>query len=302
MEMNMLKLFFENLAERMNKENNLSDITYTLCKINADFKKFFLSFCFDENIDSKDLNREYYVGNSRVDFYFYDLDNKEKLIEVKINDKKQHFGQYEKDFPNAEYAFIANYKYEPRDKWIIKTWKDFYDKLFENTKLKYDCLISGYMEYLKSVICIKEFQVMDLNKVDSLSIFYDNLINILVNDFCFSPDNSLKSCCNNYYGQFFYKNVSNETLYLWFGIYLGKTSDNRKSPIYIGLKDNENWVPLRIRQKMKDCNDGDYWFSLKNKKFEVLCGSSKSSEDQKDVIKNFFEEVMQSIDAQSYLQ
>lgn len=45
--------FFEYLADRMRNENDLSDITFALCKSNKDFQNLFLNFCFDENLDTE---------------------------------------------------------------------------------------------------------------------------------------------------------------------------------------------------------------------------------------------------------
>lgn len=66
---NPTSVFFQVLAERMNKENDLSDITYALCTADEKFRDFFFEFCFDEKISVEDINREYAVKNSRPDFY-----------------------------------------------------------------------------------------------------------------------------------------------------------------------------------------------------------------------------------------
>ena len=44
--------FFEVLATRMGKENDLSDMTYALCEANQGFRRFFIEYffgsgCFD---------------------------------------------------------------------------------------------------------------------------------------------------------------------------------------------------------------------------------------------------------------
>ena len=41
-----LDRFFEALAERLSKENHLSDITYALCQSDKVFLQFFLDFFF----------------------------------------------------------------------------------------------------------------------------------------------------------------------------------------------------------------------------------------------------------------
>ena len=94
--------FFLSLAERKHNENDLSDITYALCKANDEFRKFWLKYCFEDDIDTEDLVREYQDGFSRPDFFFHDLNNQERIIEVKIYDWNQHFEQYEEYFGGRE--------------------------------------------------------------------------------------------------------------------------------------------------------------------------------------------------------
>ena len=303
-----LKTFFESLAERKRKENDLSDITYALCNSNEDFKKFFLKFCFDEDLDTRDFVREYANDDSRPDFFFHDLENNECLIEVKIYDHNQHFDQYEKKFNklNTKYAFIANYPIEPREKWKIKSWQCFLKSLTES-KLKNDLIISGYIDYLKLLTNTKEFKKMNLNECKSLPIFLENCKTILIQEFNFSEYNASKSCNEDYYGQFF----SKEKLYFWIGIYLSENN------IYIGFNDDKNWVPYALQKNLKnlvnkktdiywvpeenqDGNYGKFWFGMK--KIDVLCDNNKSIDEQKQVLKEFIVEVFKSIGAEKYLK
>ena len=82
-----INLFFESMAERLTNENDLSDITYALCKTDDDFRKFFLEYCFESPVYTDNLIREYADEGSRPDFYFIGRDNNEYLIEVKIYDR-----------------------------------------------------------------------------------------------------------------------------------------------------------------------------------------------------------------------
>ena len=50
-----INLFFESMAERLTNENDLSDITYALCKTDEDFRKFFLEYCFESPVDTDNL-------------------------------------------------------------------------------------------------------------------------------------------------------------------------------------------------------------------------------------------------------
>ena len=51
-----------------------------------------------------------------------------------------------------------------------------------------------------------------------------------------------------------------------------------------------------------DWNYGDYWFALKQDKFEILCNDKNSEEEQKQVLLGFIKEVFTSIGAEKYLK
>lgn len=303
---NSISRFFEALAERKYNENDLSDLTYALCNANDEFRKFWLQFCFDEDIDTNDLRREYQEGFSRPDFFFHDLNNQERIIEVKIYDRNQHFEQYEKKFPEACYAFIANYTYEPVKKWKIKTWNCFCEQLEHSDLLKNE-FINGYVKYLKQLINIKEYKEMNLKKLESLPVFIENLNNIFTKEYSFAENNQLKSYNSEFYGQFFYKTNGNDTLYCWIGLYLPENE------IYIGFNDDDSWVPEKILKNFKnlnktdffefnehnDGNFGNYWFKMKKK--EVLFNKN-NKDTQIQVLKEFIEAVFKTIKAEKYLK
>lgn len=291
----------------MRNENDLSDVTYALCNSNKDFQNLFLNFCFDETIDTDDITREFAVADSRPDFYFHDnKTKKECVLEVKIYDRNQHFEQYEKQFPNAKYAFIANYQFENIEKWKIKTWKGFYNHLL-NSEIKTDPVISGYLRYLKSVTNILEFKKMNLKECSSLPTLLENLKAILIQEYNFSEYNSTKSFSMYYYGQFFMK----KDLYFWIGIYL---HDNK---LYIGFNDSDYWVPEGIRKNItnlinsniknnyyltteaQDGNYGKYWFCLNN--INSLYDENRNLDEQKNTLKDFINSVFKDIGAENYL-
>ena len=288
--------FFLVLAERNHNENDLSDMTYALCQADNEFRRFFLKFCFDEEIDTFDLTREYQKESARPDFYFHDMENQERIIEVKIYDQNQHFKQYEKIFPSAKYAFIANYPHEKIAGWKLKTWKDFIIAL-EKSALYNKKLIAGYLYYLKSLTNIKEFSKMNLNDCKSLPVFIENLKSLARQNFGFDEYNALKSCNEHYYGQFFRK----QDLYCWIGLYLPEGN------IYIGFKDNSDWIPKAIQSRIQkivqsetqnklfgvaedsDGNYGDFWFRME--KSDVLFDDNATVESQKTALKDFISEV-----------
>ena len=314
-----LNKFFEYLAERKDDENDLSDVTYALCYSNDEFRKFFLNFCFEEkDLDTKDLTREYQReyegGRYRPDFFFHDLRNQERLIEVKINDKNLH-PKYVYAFPNAEYAFIANYKEPaPEENWKRKTWRQFNEALEKNDKLKKDPAISGYLDYLKILTEIKEFKKMNLSDYSSLPIFYDNILG-LMKEYNINSWNGPKCLLQNYYGILFKKEnidgIVNNDLWFWIGICFSEKA------VFIGFESGNRGFPKNIKNNIKNCeknsehysikqretvyNLGDTWFMLKEDKFKMLCDNNINDNTQKTVLKDFFDSVIDAIGAKEYI-
>ena len=304
-----LKMFFESLAERMHNENDLSDMTYALCNANDEFRKFFLSYCFEEDIDTRDLSREYTFENSRPDFFFHDMNNCERIIEVKIYDQNQHFMQYQRKYPKAKFSFIANYRHEAVDNWHIKTWKEFLSEI-NNSDLVKDDIVKHYIIYVQFLIDIQEFKKMNLKNMKDLPTLLDDIGNVATQDFGFGYYNNSKSCNQYYYGQFFNK----KDLYFWMGLVLNENK------IYIGFKNCQGWAKQLTSGINKvidtysnaeyfdepyenpDWNYGDYWFALKQDKFDILCDNTKSEKEQKEVLSNFIKEVFTLIGAEKYLK
>lgn len=306
-----INLFFESMAERLTNENDLSDITYALCKTDEDFRKFFLEYCFESPVDTDNLIREYADEGSRPDFYFIGRDNNEYLIEVKIYDRNQHFDQYNKQFPNANYAYISNYILNDGDLcdadrkalplWKLKTWLEFYEKLSESG-IREKELVAGYLSYLREVIHVREFEKMDITKISCLPIFIGNIEKV-ANDKGFSTYSGAKAINECYYGRFFQK----ESFYFWYGLYLPEES------IYIGLKNHESWITSEVKDELNknlkeisesefsekpfynsDGNYGDYWFKLKNDKYNILEDESQKDK-QFEILQGFLTSVMKSI-------
>ena len=315
---NRITKLFEAISKRLYRENDLSDITYALCISNEDFKKFFLDYCFDESLNITYIERECSRNCSRPDFFAQDLQCNEYLIEVKINDRNQHFYQYKKDFPKAKYAFISNYNLNENElnkddkavlpEWKTKTWKNFYDAL-NKSKLKDDAIVCGYLKYLKNITEIKEFVKMDISKVKGLHNFCNNICKV-AEDKGFVVYTYPKAFTEYYYGYFFTK----ENLYLWFGLCL---SDGN---VWIGLKNDKSWITNSIKEKLnKEFNNfpetdlyetttqdegnlGYYWFKLKEDNHKILCDESKSPEEQQKVLDDFFVNVLKAIGAEKYLK
>ena len=177
--MNIVSSFFNNLAERQSGENDLSDITWTMCQTLPSFRDVWISFFFKELDCStvQTIEREVYADDnlgSRVDFYIESsAEQMPYIIEVKIYDSQQHFGQYDEAFHvNPDhFGYITNYKLEWEGGYHIRQWKQFYDYLRESTVFTVEelPLVKAYLEYLKKVCNMGEIiEKVDLEKMRSL--------------------------------------------------------------------------------------------------------------------------------------
>lgn len=191
----MITKLIDNIAMRLNGENNLSDITWAFCETSQTFKRLFLSFFFkDIGQYAADIyiEREHLCGNLRVDFFF-NHNGQNYIIENKIYDCNQHFGAYDKAFrvKPEQFGYIINYndfqwkglsrkKYEENG-YQIRTWEAFYDFL-EKTKAEEEIseeelqLISYYQTYLINVCdIVKIKQPMRLATLSALPSFFQLL-------------------------------------------------------------------------------------------------------------------------------
>lgn len=256
--MNSITNFISELSSYYRHENDLSNITVALCNSCYEFKKFFLKFFFQNlNIyDVEEINREVPDDNnagSRVDI-FIRMKSEEKpyLIEVKIGDTKQHFGQYDKDYGITpdRLGYIVNYQMnEPG--YDIKTWESLYislQKYSDNLNNEDDKhLINGYLEYLKSVCQIETFKkVMDLKGIYALYEF----TTIACNALTFTADTY--SCKANKQYQpiknkkilginvidFYldYNDRRKNNIYGWLSLYF----NNEDPELYIAIQENYN--------------------------------------------------------------
>lgn len=317
----MIKQFFDNLSYRMFKENNLSDITWTLCITSPLFRDYFIHFFFPGMDIEKSiiLDREISKDDSRVDFIIHNKDET-YIIENKINDKNHHFGVYEKVYnvTPERFGYIANYKIEQpfEDKnYAIRTWKDFHVHLqkLQSDDIKEQELIDGYKTYLRNVCNIILYEEpMNTNGIYSLF----ELIEIL-SELCeFNQDNfkiedSSIGC--NYAGGYknnhkelgvmfkvTFKKISFPETYGWIGLYF-----ERKEPlICMGFYDKEGWAkelcsilndkPIPAGESCSESYsaDGAIWFNFT--KHDEL-NKCSSIEEQKNMLKEYMDEVIKLI-------
>jgi hypothetical protein len=309
-----LDLFFLKLADKFRKENDLSDITWALCKAFPLFETLFLSYFFKEIKDDAgiDLKREVTRGCSRVDFFFA-TEKREYIIEVKKGDMDDHFEKYKKDFANAKFGWIANYKKETmrNDGIEIKTWEDFKSSLEEcivnnNMEPLTKNIIQSYCNYLKSVCSIIKYKKMKLDNLSSLYFFNRSIVDIIEMPFTgldISVYTQSKGFKEDQSGTTFTirnKDSTVKPIYSWFGIYYNEDktcicmgfSENWCKSVFNGLK-NKNQVEGNFFKKPYD-EDREFWFELKEEIFAEFNAESDVNK-QKDMLKKFFREVIESV-------
>ena len=112
----MINKFIQSLSIHYRHENDLSNITHITALTDDDFRTKFLKFFFP-SIDIskvKEIEREKpgkTDSGSRVDFYISMEDAELYIIEVKINDRNHHFGQYDDAYgiTKDHFGYITNY-------------------------------------------------------------------------------------------------------------------------------------------------------------------------------------------------
>ena len=180
--MNPISSFFANLPCRFSKENDISDITWTMCQASPVFLEQWTRFFFDIKVeDIESIEREVPDPNNcgcRVDFLITSkIEQKPYLIEVKKWDQNQHFGFYDEAYEVSpdHFGYITNYPLS-MDGYVVRQWREFYNHLRRCLKAKAfpveeSILIDGYCEYLKNVCGI----IMINEKIDmtKMTCLYD---------------------------------------------------------------------------------------------------------------------------------
>lgn len=318
--MEMMENFISNLSLRLNSENNLSDITWTMCQTSDAFQNVFLQFFFPkEKFTEVYLQRELPDEDCRPDFYF-EHDGKVFLIECKIWDRNHHFEQYTKQFKisNEQLGYITNYPML-KEGFSVRTWTELYIYIKNRIPKEEESLWNGYLEYLQEVcqIFIPK-QPMNLDGMFSLYTLYRSLDEVFIVDnekFSSSLYDSRKDTNsggnlygtprNGIMGKYFevkFKHIRLKQTWGWMGVYF-----EREHPqICIGFDYREGWgkpvcdLLLNKVDGMKkgklfskpyeEC--GAIWFDFNQAdKFNALNEPSK----QIVLLKSYFNEVLETI-------
>lgn len=305
--------FFLNLSERLNSENNLSDLIWVLSEIDLEFKKFFLSQFFNDIDYSKPiyLQREFSQDNSRPDFVF-NVANQEYLIEIKINDKNHHFQPYIDAFKNiTRRGYITNYILdsknfsEYKNQYSITTWSDVIkngESIYLNKDNTSSLIIMAFISYLKNICNHGEIKHMSLKNIGSL-VYFNNTINEILKTrfegFEISSYDKKIGYSSAWSGCYFSlkKDKSKKVIYPWFGIHYHTEND-----VYIcfDFEYKPSWCDVLKKVKIPKI-EGKYFdtpeeeldllrIKLQQKHFDAF--DDKNVNDQQELLKNFFREVI----------
>lgn len=322
-ESSIITSFFDNLSVRMRKENDLSDVTWSLCQASPFFYDYFIHFFFPE-LDVKEIvefereRPDEKNGRSRVDFFIKLKNNEKYLIEVKIYDQNQHFGVYEEDYEiNSDHlGYITNYPLIKKGYDKIRQWSELHDKLeVDLVSLKRPnekSLIEGYLSYVKNVCNIIKFdKKMNLQNLYSMyELFHTlkKLTNRTTDDFVIS-----------FYGNNETSNGAN--FKFWFEINYRNSAINipkdwgvigfwyeRKVPVFsVGFDSRDGWGKhiYSILKEMDSQNlfqdyqycckpyddEGCMWIDIKEDVMKQIDYLS-TIDEQEEVIRNFMDEAL----------
>lgn len=303
-----LNLFFEALATRAYKENDLSDVTYAMCQSDMVFKKFFLDFFFPSaNLNAEDaiFEREHSTDNGRPDFWIR-ANDKTYIVEVKIWDGNHHFEQYHQILKAENklredawqyLGYITNYKFE-HDDVTVKTWKELYDSLKSYNGLN-DPAVIAYMSYIKGVCWFEtcyiddfKFNPESFKRIKELSQEIDNCVDGKKTEkiVTYNRSTNLKSKC--WMGRHFELKDFKDEKSIWG--FLGVTYKDNVANICVSFRDQNGWAKLL-------CND--YRDQIKNLKSNYKDGAIAYEDSnlvfymtEKDkTVSNFFTTVLKEI-------
>jgi len=311
--------FFALISNRLYKENNLSDLTWALCKTSRTFLNLFLKyfkFPFDETAPLQ-IVREVSEGWDRPDLTV-SQGKHQFVIEVKIDDQNYHMEQYAKKFLDARLGLIARHHVKARCGFETRTWSDFYDYVRKKTaegifRENESLLVNGYLAYLKEVCGVMELDAMRFEGLFSLACFNKIIQEIIdrteIIGYTIYRDNKKPSKFDYYSG--FYFSLKNkqgkESIFPWFGISYGEkdmyritievddyhTADN----IFRELKGNllkERGIHFEIPYSHEEDEYESLVFEMRDdvkKEFS----SEESLDNQRKILTDFYREVVGEI-------
>lgn len=158
--------FFKGLGDRFWKENDLSDVTYAMCRGSKVFFQFFLDFFFSGElaVDAEDAEIAREIDDGKGNRPDFRIETRKGVfyVEVKIWDRWQHFPEYFESLREANpedggnegktrnrLGYIVNY-FVAVDGYVVHRWQELVEQLKRYDYFNDDS-IRGYAEFVKSV-------------------------------------------------------------------------------------------------------------------------------------------------------
>lgn len=319
-ESSIINIFFDKLALRMRNENDLSDVTWTMCQASPKFYEWFIHFFFKEIKDIKSIiefTREYpdeQGKGCRVDFFIkVRNENSPYIIENKIGDLNQHFGDYDVAYRLCDkdhFGYIANYPLAEDGYNRIRQWSELYDQLSKDiesfTESEEKILIEAYLSYVKNVCNIikldKKMNLQNLYSMFELFQILKDLTTRQESDFIvsFYGNNQTQ---NGYNIKFWFEiNYTNSTIPKDWGV-IGLWYNEEHPILAVGFQNNEGWgrhiYELLEKQKFTDyqycskpySDEGFYFIEIKSDVMKSI-DEVITLEEQKTIIRNFMDEAL----------
>ena len=210
--MDSIETFFSRLAERMWKENQLSDVVWAFLRSVDGGPRWFLRDFLGVPIPAEarfTVSREYSLASdSRADLVFEQVEVTDGRIHVvvvenELWDRNYHFGQYEEacrklysgndDGVKAvmHFAQVAAHSVPPAilqnkaEGWQVKTWQEFLAALGGARRRwgEDEVLVDGVRIYVEAIVRGFEMDVIRFDKQSLNSLFYfDRLVREVVNE------------------------------------------------------------------------------------------------------------------------
>lgn len=312
------KPFLQSLSARLYHENDLSDITWAMCCASSEFQRLFLCFFFSElaEKDVEQLERERpdsSDGDSRVDFYVHVVGEAiPYIIEVKINDRNHHFGQYERAYgiPSERLGYITNYPLTV-DGYHVRQWEELYDylraSLCSSDDTEWVAFVEAYLEYVKGVCGIikleKPMKLDGMYSLYELMVLLEKLVKRSEEDFELSLYSNKKGNGNGVQGVWFevdYKNRPIAPTWAWVGVYYDRPEpciclcftkeEGWGKPVFDILDANvEHFVDgVYVTKPYKE--EGSYWCELSPEAYQRF--QVASLDEQEIILKTFINEAI----------
>ena len=128
-----LARFFSQLATRVTRENEVSDVLYAALSSAPELYTIFAHKLGLPNTPPAKIVREYVTGGVRPDFLFTFDAGTSVLLEVKLFDRNYHYDEYSRlriEDTRPRMALLSAHKpYAPLSGWTVLQWEDIIDEM-----------------------------------------------------------------------------------------------------------------------------------------------------------------------------